>query len=112
LAYWNIGKIIIEYEQDGLEKAEYGKQLLKTLSKDLMKELGKGFSVSNLQYMRRFYLFYPKQQTLSVKLSWSHYCEILNVSDINARDFYEKEAFNANWSVRELKRQSSKQIRN
>jgi hypothetical protein len=95
----------VEYEQAGLEKADYGKQLLKTLSKDLTKELGKGFSVSNLQYMRRFYISYPKQQTLSVKLSWSHYCEILNVSDIKAREFYEKEAINSNWSVRELKRQ-------
>jgi len=105
LAYWNIGRIIIEYEQAGANKAEYGKKLLKTLSKDLRRELGKGFSVSNLQYMRRFYLSYPKQQTLSVKLSWSHYCEILNVTDINARNFYEKEATNSNWSVRELKRQ-------
>ena len=75
---------------------DYGKQLLKTLSKELTREIGKGFSVSNLQYMRKFYLSYPKQQTLSVKLSWSHYCEILNVSDINARNFYEKEAVNSN----------------
>jgi len=105
LAYWNIGRVIIEYEQAGANKAAYGKQLLKTLSKELTKELGKGFSVSNLQYMRRFYLSYPKQQTLSVKLSWSHYCELLNVSDMNARDFYEKEAINSSWSVRELKRQ-------
>lgn len=105
LAYWNIGKIVVEYEQAGSKNAEYGKQLLKMLSKELTKELGKGFSVSNLQYMRRFYLEYPKQQTLSVKLSWSHYCEILNVSDKNARSFYEQEAVNSNWSVRELRRQ-------
>lgn len=94
-----------EYEQAGSKNAEYGKQLLKLLSKELTKELGKGFSVSNLQYMRRFYLEYPKQQTLSVKLSWSHYCEILNVSDKNARSFYVQEAVNSNWSVRELRRQ-------
>lgn len=105
MAYWNIGKIIIEYEQDGDVKAKYGKQLLKSLSKGLTKELGKGFSVSNIQYMRRFYLEYQKQQTLSVKLSWSHYCELLNVSDKNARAFYEQESINSNWSVRELKRQ-------
>lgn len=104
-AYWNIGRIIVEYEQNGDVKAQYGKQLLKRLSKELTDELGKGFSVSNLQYMRRFFLSYQKQQTLSVKLSWSHYCEILNVSDNNARGFYEKEAINSNWSVRELKRQ-------
>ncbi len=104
-AYWNIGRIIVEYEQNGDVKAQYGKQLLKRLSKELTAELGKGFSVSNLQYMRRFFLSYQKQQTLSVKLSWSHYCEILNVSDKNAREFYEKETINSNWSVRELKRQ-------
>ncbi len=104
-AYWNIGRIIVESEQNGDVKAQYGKQLLKRLSKELTAELGKGFSVSNLQYMRRFFLSYQKQQTLSVKLSWSHYCEILNVSDKNAREFYEKETINSNWSVRELKRQ-------
>lgn len=104
-AYWHIGKIIVENEQSGSEKAEYGKQLLKSLSKELTREIGKGFSVSNLQYMRRFYLEYQRQQTLSVKLSWSHYCELLNVSEKNARAFYEQEAINSNWSVRELKRQ-------
>lgn len=105
VAYWNIGKIIIGYEQEGDEKAKYGQSILKILSKELTTELGKGFSVSNMQYMRRFFITYPKQQTLSVKLSWSHYCELLNVSDINARSFYEREATNSNWSVRELKRQ-------
>lgn len=67
--------------------------------------MGKGFSVSNLQYMRRLYFGYPNQQTLSVKLSWSHYCELLNITDISARSFYEQEALNSNWSVREMKRQ-------
>lgn len=69
LAYWNVGRIIVENEQNGNIKAEYGKQVLKELSKELRKVLGTGFSVSNLQYMRRFYLKYQKQQTLSVKLS-------------------------------------------
>src|SRR5690625_7561073 len=64
LAYWNVGRIIVENEQNGNIKAEYGKQVLKELSKELRKILGSGFSVSNLQYMRRFYLKYPKQQTL------------------------------------------------
>ncbi len=105
LAYWNIGRIIVENEQSGSQKAEYGKQLLKSLSKELTRELGKGFSVSNLQYMRRFYLDYVNQQTLSVKLTWSHYCELLNVSNQNARSFYQQESSNSNWSVRELKRQ-------
>lgn len=66
LAYWNVGRIIVENEQNGNIKAEYGKQVLKELSKELKKVLGSGFSVSNLQYMCRFYLKYPKQQTLSV----------------------------------------------
>ncbi len=105
ITYWNIGRIIVKYEQNGEKKAEYGKKLLKILSEDLTRELGRGFSISNLQYMRRFYLEYQKQQTLSVKLSWSHYCELLNVSDPHARSFYQNEAINSNWSVRELKRQ-------
>ena len=104
-AYWNVGRIIVENEQNGNIKAEYGKQILKELSKELRKILGTGFSVSNLQYMRRFYLEYPKQQTLSVKLSWSHYCELLSIDNVDERNFYEKECINSNWSVRELKRQ-------
>ena len=104
-AYWNVGRIIVENEQNGNIKAEYGKQILKELSKELRKVLGTGFSVSNLQYMRRFYLEYPKQQTVSVKLSWSHYCELLSIENIDERNFYEKECINCNWSVRELKRQ-------
>ena len=86
-------------------RAEYGKQTLKVLSRELTNEFGKGFSVSNIQFMRRFYQTYQIQQTPSVKLSWSHYCELLSISDSDKRSFYEKEAVNANWSVRELKRQ-------
>jgi len=104
-AYWNIGRIIVEYEQKNNERAAYGKQTLKELSKVLTEEFGKGFSVSNLQFMRRFYQTYQIQQTLSVKLSWSHYCELLLISEDDKRSFYEKECVNAGWSVRELKRQ-------
>ncbi|MBQ6366203.1 MAG: DUF1016 family protein [Oscillospiraceae bacterium] len=103
--YWNIGRIIAEYEQTVPERADYGKQTLKELSKALTNEFGKGFSVSNIQFMRRFYQTYQIQQTASVKLSWSHYCELLSISDSDKRGFYEKEAVNSNWSVRELKRQ-------
>ena len=103
--YWNIGRIICEYEQSVPERADYGKQTLKALSRELTKEFGKGFSVSNIQFMRRFYQEYQIQQTVSVKLSWSHYCELLSISDEDKRSFYEKEAVNAGWSVRELKRQ-------
>jgi len=88
--YWNIGRIICEYEQADSSRADYGKQTLKALSKELTKECGKGFSVSNIQFMRRFYQTYPIQQTASVKLSWSHYCELLSISDSDKRSFYEK----------------------
>lgn len=104
-AYWNIGRIIVEYEQNNNERAEYGKQTLKELSKTLTKEFGKGFSRSNLQNMRAFYLTYPKCQSLTGILTWTHYCELLSISDPDKRSFYEKEAINAGWSVREMKRQ-------
>jgi predicted nuclease of restriction endonuclease-like (RecB) superfamily len=103
--YWEIGRIIVEHEQQGSLKAEYGKRLLHELSKKLTRDLGRGFSVSNLQFMRRFSQEYQIQQTLSVKLTWSHYCELLIVSDREKRAFYEQECVNSAWSVRELKRQ-------
>lgn len=103
--YWNIGRIIVEYEQQNQIRAEYGKQTLKELARELTREFGKGFSRSNLQNMRAFYLAYEKCQTVSGKLSWSHYCELLSISDSSKRSFYEKESINSGWSVRELKRQ-------
>lgn len=103
--YWNIGRIIVEYEQQNQIRADYGKQTLRELSKELTREFGKGFSRSNLQNMRAFYLAYEKCQTVSGKLSWSHYCELLSITDENKRSFYEKESINSGWSVRELKRQ-------
>ena len=104
-AYWNIGKLIVEDEQKNQERAQYGDETLKNISKRLKAVLGNGFSISNLQFMRRLFLAYPNQQTLSVKLSWSHYCELLSISDTNKRSFYEKECIASKWSVRELKRQ-------
>ena len=103
--YWNIGRIIVEYEQQNQIRADYGKQTLRELSKELTREFGKGFSRSNLQNMQAFYLAYEKCQTVSGKLSWSHYCELLSITDENKRSFYEKESINSGWSVRELKRQ-------
>ena len=103
--YWKIGKNIVEYEQQGTEKAEYGSRLLNRLAKDLKQKYGKGFSKSNVYLMRQFYLKYPKFRTLSGKLSWSIYCELLSVSDDLARSFYEHQCIKENWSVRELKRQ-------
>ena len=103
--YWTIGRIIAEYEQTVPERADYGKQTLRELSRALTAEIGKGFSRSNLYNMRQFYMTYEKVQTLSGQLSWSHYCELLSISDPDKRSFYEKEAVNSGWSVRELKRQ-------
>ena len=99
--------IDIQHEQENRERAYYGKQTLKQLSKELTAEFGKGFSRSNLQNMRAFYLAYPICQTVSGKLSWSHYCELLSISVPDKRSFYEKEAVNSGWSIRELKRQIS-----
>ena len=108
-AYWNIGRIIVEDELKS-ERGEYGQKQLLKLSKILTNKFGKGFSRANLQNMRLLYLKYPNCQTLSSKLSWSHYCELLYISDDDKRSFYEKEAINANWSVRELKRQISSSL--
>lgn len=119
LTYWEIGYEIVEFEQKGKARAEYGKNLIKKLSNDMSKKFGKGFSEINIRNMRRLYLEFPIQQTLSVKsenqqtlyakfepmLSWSHYCELLRVEEYLARSFYEQESIQNNWSVRELKRQ-------
>ena len=103
--YWDIGRVIVENEQDGNVRARYGTRLLTELSKELMIDLGKGFSRSNLQNMRNFFLAYTNLPDVSGKLTWSHYCELINISDSNARGFYENECVNSKWTVRELKRQ-------
>jgi predicted nuclease of restriction endonuclease-like (RecB) superfamily len=103
--YWNIGKSIVEFEQKGQQKAEYGSTLLTQLAKDLKLKYGKGFSKSNIYLMRLFYLKYKKFQTVSGKLGWSKYCELFAIDDDLARSFYEMQCIKENWSVRELKRQ-------
>lgn len=103
--YWLIGRHIVEFEQNGKEKSEYGSDLLNRLSKDLTQLYGKGFGRSNLFYMRKFYHSFPNSGTLSHKLSWSHYYEILKADSPLEIGFYTKQAENENWSVRELKRQ-------
>ena len=139
LAYWEIGREIVVFEQKGMVRAEYGEELIVRLTKDMTERFGKGFSERNLRNMRAFYLNFPIWQTLSAKfiekgksqippkksktlsqksiiqqtvtakfepmLSWSHYCELLKVEEALARSFYEQEAIQNNWSVRELKRQ-------
>ena len=102
---WEIGRHIVEYEQHGQERAEYGSDLLTRLSKDLSQRYGRGFGRRNILDMRRFYIVYPKWQTVSAKLSWSHYIALVAVSDNTTRRFYEKHTLNENLSVRQLERQ-------
>lgn len=103
--YWTIGKYIVEFEQDGNVKAEYGSRLLTKLSHQLTLRLGKGYSRPNLNNMRKFYLCYPNCQTVSDKLTWSHICELIKIDDELERSFYEKECYKEKWDVRTLRRQ-------
>lgn len=105
VTYWSIGKYIVEFEQEGNAKAEYGKNLLSTISKELTLRLGKGYSRPNLNNMRKFYLKYSNCQIVSDKLSWSHICELIKIDDELERSFYEKECVVENWNVRTLRRQ-------
>lgn len=117
LTYFEIGRMIVEEEQNGQERADYGTQLIKTLSQKLTIDYGKGFSQRNLEQMRQFYLVYSKAQTLSAesekdhamsdrfKLSWSHYLKLMRIDDEYERRFYEIESLKNNWSLRELNRQ-------
>ena len=104
-ANWEIGRHIIEFEQHGNERAEYGSQLLVMLSKDLKLRYGKGFGRRNLLDMRRFFLAYPNWQAVPAKLSWSHLVTLIGVADTIARRFYEQQSIIDNWSYRELERQ-------
>ncbi len=103
--YWKVGQHIVEFEQEGKERAEYGSKLLERLSKDLSLLHGRGFSVSNIRRMRQLYEEYPISATLSHQLSWSHYVELMKIDDKLERSFYEKQSIIENWSIRELKRQ-------
>ena len=103
-AYWNVGKLIIE-AQNGNERAEYGDYLIKTLSEQLTKEFGKGFTVTNLKYMRQFYLAFSKSHTLCDQLSWSHYRLLSRIEEEERRQFYLEECIEGNWSTRQLERQ-------
>ncbi len=105
--YWQIGQHIVEFEQGGEAKAQYGKGLLENLSKDLSLAYGKGFSLSNIKRMRQFFLVYPIGATLSHQLSWSMIVELLKIDDPLERSFYEKQSIIEKWSVRELVRQKN-----
>jgi hypothetical protein len=106
--YWGVGKLIVEDEQHGARRAIYGAQQLQLLSQELQIEFGKGFDTTNLRNMRKFYLQFPIQETVSPKLSWSHYCKLIRIENEKARQWYLNEAIEQNWSVRALDRQISK----
>lgn len=108
--YWKIGEIIVRYEQNEQIRAAYGEKTLRHFSRELTREIGKGFSLSNIYNMRQFYIKYPIFQSVTGKLTWTHYCELLSISDDDKRNFYEKECINSGWSVRELKRQKESSL--
>jgi predicted nuclease of restriction endonuclease-like (RecB) superfamily len=105
--YFEIGRLIVEEEQNGKSKAEYGQNLITELSLKLTTEFGKGFSTTNLKQMRTFYLTYSKGQTVSdeFRLSWSHYLMLMRIDNVEERKFYEIETAENSWSLRELQRQ-------
>ena len=109
-ANWRTGQYIVEFEQRGSARARYGDRLIANLARDLTKVNGKGFSRSNLIYMRKFYLAFPKSETVSHQLTWSHYFELLKCGDPLELQFYMKECVTQRWTVRALKRQMSSSL--
>jgi predicted nuclease of restriction endonuclease-like (RecB) superfamily len=105
LTYWNIGKLIIEDEQQGETRAEYGKAVLKEVSQRLTTEFGKGFDITNLRKMRQFYILFPKRDSVSLELNWTHYRHLLKVENEKYRLWYMDETIRENWSTRALERQ-------
>ena len=106
-AYWHIGQIIVEHEQNGSLRAEYGKGILQEVSERLQQEFGNGFSVRNLQQMKKFYTLFPNTNALRSQLTWTHYRLLLRVEDDAARNWYLEESIHSGWSSRQLERQIS-----
>jgi predicted nuclease of restriction endonuclease-like (RecB) superfamily len=102
--YWNIGRLIVE-KQSGEERAEYGSSLINELSKHLTADFGKGFTATNLKYMRQFYLLFQNRHALRDQLTWTHYRMIMKVENPNAREYYLQESVKGIWSTRQLERQ-------
>ncbi len=106
-AYWQIGRIIVEHEQNGNLRAEYGKAILEKLSEQLTEEFGKGFDIRNLRNMRNFYIKFQKRNALRSELSWTHYRLLIKIKDDKARNWYMEESIRSAWSSRQLERQIS-----
>lgn len=107
-AYWTVGKLIVE-AQGGSEKATYGANMINAISERLTKEFGRGFTATNLRYMRQFYLAFPIRHAVSDKLSWTHIRQLIKISNPQARAYYAEEAAKAQWSTRQLERQIATQ---
>jgi len=105
--YWQVGCLIVEHEQQGENRASYGKQVLQQLSKILTSEFGKGFDLTNLRKMRQFYLVFPIRDAVRRELSWTHYRALIRVENRQAREWYLKESIEQAWSARALERQIS-----
>ncbi len=106
-AYWQIGRIIVEHEQNGSLRAEYGKAVLQEISEKLQQEFGGGFSVRNLQQMKKFYVLFPNTNALRSQLTWTHYRALLRVENDDVRNWYMEECIRSAWSSRQLERQIS-----
>ena len=106
--YWQIGKMIVEDEQNGKSRAKYGTQQLQEIATALTEDFGKGFDVTNLRKMRQFYVVFSIQDSVSLKLSWTHYRRLIRIENTDAREWYIKESIENNWSARALDRQVSK----
>lgn len=106
--YWHVGRLIVEHEQQGQSRAEYGKQVLAQLAQSLTTEFGKGFDASNLRNMRSFYLAYPICDAVRPELSWTHYRTLIRIENPQARTWYASECIANHWSVRALERQIDK----
>ena len=106
-AYWQIGRIIVEHEQNGSMRADYGKNVLQDISEKLQQEFGNGFSVRNLQQMKKFYAMFPNTNALRSQLTWTHYRLLLRIDDETARNWYMEECVRSAWSSRQLERQIS-----
>lgn len=102
-AYWHIGRLIVEFEQNGNARAEYGKAQLQTLSVQLTEKFGKGFDITNSRRMRLFYLTFPKQDAMRLELSWTHYRALLRLENADAREWYMNESVSQGWSARALR---------
>jgi predicted nuclease of restriction endonuclease-like (RecB) superfamily len=107
LTYWQVGRLIVEDEQAGAARAEYGTQQMKLLAAQLSSEFGSGFDATNLRNMRQFYLTYPIRDAVRRELSWTHYRSLIRIESQQAREWYATEAIASRWSARALDRQIS-----